>query len=260
MNKLKLTSKNILDNQNKNVICIIQARIGSTRLPGKVLKKICDKTVLEHDIDRLKSIKSIDKIVIATTTLERDNIIVEEAKRLGVSYFRGSEEDVLSRYYYAAKENNADVIVRVTSDCPLIDSEISEKIIGFYLNNSIYYDYISNSIQRTYPRGLDTEVFSFKALEKAYKEAVSRRDREHVTPYIWDNPNIYRLYHYKNDVDYSHLRWTLDTEEDLELIEKIYDLMYDKYNNCFGMKQVLKLYDKYPQLIEINKNIEQKKL
>lgn len=248
---------NMKKNYN-NVVCIVQARMGSTRLPGKVLKKICGKTVLEHDIDRLKKIKNIDKIVIATTTLERDNFIVEEAKRLNIYYFRGSEEDVLSRYYYAAKENNANIIVRVTSDCPLIDSEVTEKIIQYYLDNDTKYDYVSNTIYRTYPRGLDTEVFSFKALEKAFNEAENLRDIEHVTPYIWDNSSIFKLAQYKNEIDYSDLRWTLDTEEDFQLISSIYDKLYSKKGNQFDMSDILNLYKEYPELIKINEDINQK--
>ncbi|MCB2288855.1 glycosyltransferase family protein [Clostridium sp. CS001] len=243
-----------------NVICIIQARIGSTRLPGKILKKICGKTILEHDIDRLKRVKNIDKIVIATTTLEKDNEVVEEAKRLEVTCFRGSEEDVLSRYYYAAKENNADIVVRVTSDCPLIDSEITEKIISYYINNRDKYDYVSNTIERTYPRGLDTEVFSFGTLEKAFNEAVSQRDREHVTPYIWASPKIFRLEQYKNNIDYSDLRWTLDTIEDLELIKTIYNFIYKEDKIYFNMNEILQLYRFHPELNNINSNTEQKNL
>lgn len=243
-----------------NVVCIMQTRIGSTRLPGKVLKKICGKTVLEHDIDRLKRIRNINKIVIATTILEKDNCIVEEADRLGISYYRGSEEDVLSRYYYAAKENNADIVVRVTSDCPLIDSEVSGEIIQYYIDNKHKYDYVSNTIDRTYPRGLDTEVFSFKALEKAFNEAESQRDREHVTPYIWDNSKLFRLFQYKNDVDCSGLRWTLDTIEDFELISKIYQALYSEGNNNFYMNDIIELYKGNSQLKEINKYIEQKKI
>lgn len=197
--------------------------MGSKRLLGKILKKICCKTILEHDVDRLRRVKNIDKIVIATATLEKDNAIVEEAKILGVTYFRGSEEDVLSRYYYATKENNADVVVRVTSDCPLIDSKVTEKVIQYYLDNIDKYDYVSNTIDRTYPRGLDTEIFSFKALEKAFNEAEDLMDKEHVTPYIWHNPSIFRLAQYKNEIDYSNLRWTLDTIEDFQLISSIYD-------------------------------------
>jgi spore coat polysaccharide biosynthesis protein SpsF len=243
-----------------NVVCIMQARTGSTRLPGKVLKKICGKTVLEHDIDRLKRVKNINKIVVATTILEKDDAIVEEAKRLGVVYFRGSEEDVLSRYYYAAKESNAEVVVRVTSDCPLIDSEVTEKTIQYYLDNKDKYDYVSNTIDRTYPRGLDTEVFSFKVLERAFIEAKSVRDKEHVTPYIWDNPSIFRLAQYKNEVDYSNLRWTLDTKEDFQLISNIYDKLYLKKGNQFNMSDILNLYKKYPKLLKVNENIRQKEI
>ncbi len=243
-----------------NVVCIVQARIGSTRLPGKVLKKICDKTVLEHDIDRLKRVKNINEIVIATTNLEKDNAIVEEANRLGVKCFRGSEEDVLSRYYYAAKENNADVIVRITSDCPLIDSEITEKTILFYLENSDNYDYVSNSLKKTYPRGLDTEIFSYKILARAFNEATSKKDREHVTFYIWNNPSTFRLGCYENSEDYSDLRWTLDTEEDLKLINKIYNYLYIYNGNNFTMNDVIRLYEKYPELKKINMNVKQKEL
>ena len=242
-----------------NVVCIIQARIGSTRLPGKVLKNICGKTVLQHDIDRLRRVKNIDEIVIATTILEKDEAITKEADRLGLKYFRGSEEDVLSRYYYAAKENNADVVVRVTSDCPLIDSEVTEKIIQYYIENNDKYDYVSNTIDRTYPRGLDTEVFSFSSLQKAFNEASSMRDREHVTPYIWDNPHLFRLFQYKNQTDYSNLRWTLDTAEDFELINRVYNFLYAEKGNNFNIDDIIELYRKHPELIDINKDIEQKK-
>ncbi len=240
------------------VVCIVQARVGSTRLPGKVLKKICGKTVLEHDINRLKLVPNIDEIVIATTVEKQDDKIVDEAKRLGVKYFRGSEKDVLSRYYYAAKENNGDIVVRVTSDCPLIDSEITDKIIKYYKENRHKYDYVSNTIDRTYPRGLDTEVFSFYALEKAFKEATSERDREHVTPYIWDNPKIYKIFQYKNEKDFSDLRWTLDTKEDYELILLIYE--YFKNKEYFNMKDIIRVIAEKPEIKEINKDVEQKKL
>lgn len=242
------------------VVCIVQARTGSSRLPNKILKKIYDKTVLEHVINRLKRVKNIDKIVIATTVLEKDNVIVKESERLNIDYFRGSEENVLSRYYYAAKEYNADVVVRITSDCPLIDSKVTDSIIQFYLHNICKYDYVSNTLKRTYPRGLDTEVFSFKSLERAFNEAVSKRDEEHVTPYIWDNPNLFRLYQCKCDIDYSQLRWTLDTIEDFELITKIYNELYKKDKSYFNMMDILNLYKKYPKLININQDIEQKEI
>lgn len=242
-----------------NVVCIVQARVGSTRLPEKVLKKICGKTVLEHDIDRLKQIKSLDKIVIATTTLEADNKIEKLVKELGIDCFRGSSEDVLSRYYFAAKEHKADIVVRITSDCPLIDYEISDKIIEYYLNNLEKYDYVSNTIDRTYPRGLDTEVFSFKSLEKSYNEAEKQYEREHVTPYIYQSTDKFRTSQYKNGTNYSNYRWTLDTEEDFKLISIIYDNLY-RENKLFNFYDILKFIDKNPHIVKINEHIKQKKL
>ena len=242
-----------------NVICIIQARIGSSRLPEKVLKKIEGKTVLEHDVDRLKRVESINEIVIATTVEESDSKIVDEANRLNVKYFRGSGEDVLSRYYFAAKENKADIVVRVTSDCPLIDSQVTDEIIKFYIDNYPIYDYVSNTLDRTYPRGLDTEVFSFEALEKAFNEAKENFQREHVTPFIWDNNKEFSNYQFKDSRDNSHLRLTLDTAEDLELITEVYSELYS-LDNKFGLKELINLFEKRPELIYINNEIEQKKI
>lgn len=242
-----------------NVVCIVQARLGSTRLHKKVLKEICGKTVLEHDIDRLKKVKNLNNIVIATTTLEEDKEIEKLVKKLGVDCFKGSAEDVLSRYYFAAREYNADVIVRVTSDCPLIDWQVSEKIIQYYLDNIDKYDYVSNTIERTYPRGLDTEVFSFKALEKSYNEGKKQYEREHVTPYIYQNTDKFRIEQYKNETDYSNYRWTLDTEEDLKLISIIYNNLY-KENKLFDFNDILKFINKNPYVVNINEHIKQKKL
>jgi spore coat polysaccharide biosynthesis protein SpsF len=241
------------------VICIMQARVGSTRLPGKVLKKICGKTVLEHDIDRLRRVKNIDEIIIATTVEEKDIEIVNEAHRLGVKYFRGSEEDVLSRYYLAAKENNADIVVRVTSDCPLLDSVVADKTIRYLLDNINKYDYVSNTLEATFPRGLDVEVFTFNSLEVAYNKAKLSRDREHVTSYIYTSKNEFRLGCFKNKIDYSNFRWTLDTKEDFEFISVIYDRLY-KINPNFDMEDIIKLTDVEPELSKINENIIQKKI
>lgn len=211
------------------VVCIIQARMGSTRLPGKVMLGLCGKTVLGHVIERVKMVKNIDEIVIATTTKEDDSIIVEEALKYDVKVFRGSEEDVLSRYYYAAKENDADVVVRITSDCPLIDPEIIDEMLSRfkYLYKENKVDYLSNTLERTFPRGLDAEIFSFKILEDAFINAEKYHQREHVTPYIYENANKFKLVGgYQKDIDYSYHRWTLDTEEDFELIRRIYLHLY----------------------------------
>ena len=241
------------------VVCIMQARVGSTRLPRKVLKTICGKTILEHDIDRLRRVKNIDKIIIATTVQDRDIEIVKEADRLGVKYFRGSEDDVLSRYYLAAKANDADIVVRVTSDCPLLDSRVTEMTISYLLDNLDKYDYVSNTLEPTFPRGLDIEAFTFESIEKAYNAAKLPREREHVTPYIYTNKDKFRLGCFKNKVNYSSLRWTLDTKEDFEFISVIYDRLY-KTNPNFNMEDIIKLLDAEPELIKINENIIQKSI
>lgn len=237
---------------------IIQARMGSTRLPGKILIDLMGKTVLQHVVERVQQAKNIDQIIIATTTLEKDDVVVDEAEKCGVNYFRGSEKDVLARYYGAAKENNADIVVRITSDCPLIDPLVTDNIVYFFKHKEIY-DIVTNASsdldKRTFPRGLDTEVFSFDTLEKAYQRADKQYQREHVTPYIYENSSM--IYFYKNTADYSMYRWTLDTEEDYTLIKEIYGSLYKGKHN-FYMPDILKLFEQYPELITINEHVEQK--
>lgn len=238
---------------------IIQARMGSTRLPKKVMKKLQGKTVLEHVIERVKQSKLIDEIIIATTTCNRDNDIESEALRCGVKVFRGSEDDVLSRYYHAAKDNYLDVVIRITSDCPLIDARILDKMIDFYLKN--HYEIVSNAgsdlSNRTYPRGLDTEVFSFDVLEHAFYHSKEQYHREHVTPFIYENSE--RIAYYKHHKDFSKYRWTLDTIEDLELISKVYAYLYHGVHD-FYLDDIVELFEKMPELYEINAHIEQKKI
>lgn len=238
---------------------IIQARMGSTRLSGKVMKNLEGKTVLEHVIDRVRQSKMIDEIIIATTTHDRDDVIETEALRCGVKVFRGSEDDVLSRYYFAAKENDLDVVVRITSDCPLIDPKVLDEVIHFYVNSD--YDIVSNAgsdlSKRTYPRGLDTEIFSFNILENSFTNAKETYQREHVTPYIYEKYS--RIYYYKNDIDYSKHRWTLDTDEDFNLISEIYKHLYNGEHD-FYLSDIVKLFETKQELFDINAHIEQKKL
>lgn len=237
---------------------IIQARMGSTRLPGKVMLDINGKTVLEQVINRVKLSKKVDEIIIATTTLERDEIIAKESNKCHVKSYRGSEEDVLSRYYYAAKENNIDTIVRVTSDCPLIDPFILDEIVDYYQNSN--YTMVTNAgadvSNRTYPRGLDVEVFSFKMLEEAFNKATKKHHKEHVTPYIYEKSN--NVFYYKDKNDYSKYRWTLDTEEDYKLIKEVYKGLNDKGE--FFYKDIITLMEMNPELERINGHIEQKKI
>lgn len=243
----------------KKVVAIIQARMGSTRLQGKVMKDLCGRTVLAHDIERVRQSEYIDEIVIATTKSKEDDVILREALDNGTKVYRGSENDVLSRYYEAAKENGADVIVRITSDCPLIDPFVADEVIKVYLKGK--FDLVTNAgvypENRTYPRGLDVEVFSFDILKKAFQEAKETYQREHVTPFIYENSK--NICYYKNDTDYSKHRWTLDTEEDYALIEKIYYNLY-KGKHDFYLEDIIKLFDNIPELFEINKNVQQKNL
>lgn len=234
------------------VVAIIQARIGSTRLPGKVMKTIADKTILEHVIERVKNSKEIDDIIIATTTKENDNVIVKEAERLGIKWFRGSEDDVLSRYYYAAQENKADAVVRITSDCPLIDSEIMDKMIYTFKTSSL--DYLSNTITRTYPRGLDCEVFRFQALETSFGNAKLMHQREHVTPYIYENTQLFKIEQFTDNEDNSDLRCTLDTEEDYQTIKKTLEGIKANYT----YEDLLEFLKANPDITSINSSIIQK--
>lgn len=238
---------------------IIQARMGSSRLPEKVMKELQGKTVLAHVIERVEQSKLVDEIIIATTLEPEDEVIEKEALKIGVKVFRGSETDVLARYYYAARENKIDVIVRITSDCPLIDPRVIDEIVNFYIRHN--YHIVSNAgaelSNRTYPRGLDTEVFSFKDLEEAFEKADELYQREHVTPYIYENSK--EQYYYKNGVNYSKYRWTLDTEADWELISEVYNHLY-RGKHDFYLEQVIELFEKLPDLYKINAHIEQKKL
>jgi spore coat polysaccharide biosynthesis protein SpsF len=240
--------------------CIIQARMGSTRLPGKVMKELQGKSVLYHVIQRVKQSKLIDEIIIATTNHKRDEVIVDEAKANDVNFFRGSEEDVLSRYYYSAVEFGLDAIVRITSDCPLVDPFVIDEVVNFYLNNN--YVLVTNGgvgeNDRTYPRGLDTAIFSFDVLKDAHENATQKYQREHVTPYIYENfPD--EIYRYKNERDLSEYRLTLDTPEDYELIKKIYEKLYEGKHD-FYLDDIIDFLEKNPGLKTINENIKQKKV
>ena len=241
------------------VVAIIQARMGSTRLPGKIMKNILSKPVILWDLDRISPSKLIDEIVVAIPYGEENDVIVDTINEYNdkIITTRGSENDVLDRYYQAAVQTNADVVVRITSDCPLIDPVVIDNVIEQFLDNDC--DYCSNSLIRTYPRGLDTEVFSFKVLEEAWNEATKDYEREHVTPYIIENPDKFKLLNVANDVDLSHLRWTLDTKEDFEFIDAIYKNIFPS-NEMFLMRDILSLLDVKPELININQHIEQKSI
>ncbi|KAA0967091.1 acylneuraminate cytidylyltransferase [Sporosarcina sp. ANT_H38] len=233
--------------------------MGSTRLPGKVLKTVMDKTLLEYQIERVSRSTLIDKIIVATTDKKNDNVIANLCEQFGVNVYRGSEEDVLSRYYEAATEYSADVVVRLTSDCPLIDPEVTDQVIQLYLNQLAEFDYVSNTLEQTFPRGLDVEVFSISALQKAYENASLEREREHVTSYLYMNPEKFQLGNLKCSPNLGNHRWTVDTEEDFELIQRILQVLYP-INPKFTTQDVIGVLAENPSWIELNAHIEQKKL
>ncbi|OMC89147.1 acylneuraminate cytidylyltransferase [Viridibacillus sp. FSL H7-0596] len=241
------------------VLAIIQARMGSTRLPGKILKQVNGKALLAYQLERVGKSKFIDQIVIATTIDQKDDQIVEFCIQYGVDYYRGSENDVLARYYEAAEQFDGDIIVRLTSDCPIIDPVVIDETINYYIDHSSEFDYVSNTIERTYPRGLDTEVFSRDALEKSNEKAKLERDREHVTAFMYSNPQIFRIGSISNTQNLENHRWTVDTAEDFQLVDLILSNLYSK-NQLFYMSDVIELLDKHPDWVQLNSHIEQKKL
>ena len=209
-------------------------------------------TVLDYVIEQLSFSKLIDKKFIATTELEQDNVIEQASKNLGLECFRGSSEDVLNRYYKCAKKFNVDNILRITSDCPLIDPEIVDRVIKKYQTKE--FDYVSNTLIRTFPVGTDVEIFSFKLLEKSWENSTLPSEREHVTPYIRNKKLNCRLGNLENDKKLDHLRWTLDRIEDFELIKKITEKISKR---PILMNDILDLFSAEPELIKINAHISQ---
>ena len=229
------------------VVAIIQARSGSTRLPGKVLADVHGKALLRRVIERVKAIRNVDGVVIATTDAPADHAIEEIAQREQVAVFRGSESDVLDRYYHAAVRNRADVIARVTADCPLLDPEVAARVIDHFLRGA--FDYVSNVDPPTFPDGLDTEVFTMKALGESWREAHLNSDREHVTPFIRSRKDRFSQGNVENPANLSHLRWTVDEADDLEFIRQVYARMG---KDLFGLDEVMNLLQREPALMAIN--------
>ncbi|MBM4177564.1 glycosyltransferase family protein [Candidatus Gribaldobacteria bacterium] len=239
------------------VTAIVQARTTSSRLPNKVLMNLEEKPMVLRVLQKVKKAKQIKQIILAIPE-GRDNDPLEYfAKENKIICYRGSENDVLSRYYEAAKQFEAKTIIRITADCPFIDPKIIDQVIRAHKLSKA--DYTSNVLERTFPRGLDVEVFSFKALEKAYFEAEGNYRREHVTPYFFENPNLFKLCHVKakKELNRPELRLTVDTKEDFELTEKVY---HHFKNKTFKTIDVIKYLDSRPELKQLNDHIFQKPL
>lgn len=233
-------------------MAIIQARLGSSRLPGKVLLDLAGEPMLKRVVDRVKRARGVDEIVIATTLELRDDLLERMCAERNWPCFRGSEQDVLDRYYQAALSRKADVVVRITSDCPLIDPAVVDQTIEAFLARQPGLDYAATL---GYPRGLDTEVFSFEALSRAWREAADPRLREHVTAHIYQHPQAYALHWHRQDPSFEDQRWTVDTAEDLKLIELIFNHFRDE---PFSWRDVMALLQRHPDWQEINRHIVQK--
>lgn len=241
-------------------IIIIQARMGSHRLPGKVMMKINEKPLLHYLINQIKNCKN-KEIIVATSILKDDDVIENYAKKMGVNTFRGSENDVLDRFYKCAKNYNCDAIIRISADSPLLDYQIVEKCISKFESN--YFDYCSNTIKKYndkwiehfngFPKGYAVEIIRFTALEKAWKESISHSDREHVTEYIWHNPQKFQLGNFEHSDDLSNIRLVVDYPNDFKLIKKIIESFPE--NTIFSLDDVITFLKNNLNLTKINSEL-----
>jgi spore coat polysaccharide biosynthesis protein SpsF (cytidylyltransferase family) len=231
------------------IAAIVQARMQSTRLPGKVLSEIHGQPMLQRVVQRVQKAELLDEVIVATSAHVSDDPIADFCRQRNIPHFRGNRHDVLDRYLQAAKHYALSTIVRLTADCPLLDPGVIDRIVGTF--NADRYDYCSNTIECTYPDGLDTEVFSFAALEKAWQQASLLSQREHVTRYIVENPERFRLINVSAPEDHSALRWTVDEPQDLEFVRRIYSAI-DR--DQFSMQEVLDVLMANPDLHDINKD------
>ena len=238
------------------ILAILQARMSSTRLPGKVLKPIMGQPMLELQIERVSRCKGLDRIIVATSTHDEDSAIVQLCKGLGIGFYRGDLNNVLDRYYRAARQFGADHVVRITGDCPLIDPVFIDRLIAFYMARGS--DYASNCRPPTLPDGLDAEIFSFAALEQAWNEATDPFELEHVMSFILKHPERFSISNFQHKENLSHLRWTVDEPEDFDMVSQIYEALYPKKPR-FGTEDVLGFLKKHPDLTMLNERHKQKR-
>lgn len=243
----------------KNVGVIVQARMTSQRLPGKVMIRICGKPIIEHIYERLQRCRNISDIILAIPDAKESDPLEEQAKSMNCHFYRGDEHDVLSRYYHAAKAFGVDTIIRITGDCPLVDPTVIDRLVEDFLGKGTY-DYMAVGSEGNFPRGLDSEIFGYETLEKVHREARLEYEREHVTPYIYQHPDLFRVLFIEaqGKLRRPELRLTVDTEEDLLLIREIFSALQNNYGNHFSIEDVLTLLDVNPYLQSINKHIVQK--
>lgn len=239
------------------VVAIVQARMASARLPGKVLANLGGQPVLAWVVRRAQRAKSIDLVVVATSVAAEDSVIAAFCKQQGYACTRGDLHDVLDRYVRTAREYDADVVVRLTGDCPLVDSEMLAENLRTFLEADPPLDFAANRLpgDRTIPIGLDAEYCTKTALETVWREAQEPYQREHVMPYFYEHPERFRILHIRHSPNYGHFRWTVDTPEDLDLLRQVVSEFED---DQFSWKDVLELFQRRPDLAQINANVEHK--
>ena len=236
--------------QKNRIVAIIQARMGSTRLPEKILKKLAGQPMLARVVTRCQQASTLDEVVIATTTQAKDDVIVDLCRQNHWQYFRGSEEDVLARYHEAAKVYHAEAIVRVTSDCPLIDPTIIDQHVHCLLSSWNSVDFVTNMMRQTFPLGLAVEALPFDVLTRMDRMSTTAYLREHVTTLAYEKPEWFSVAHICHDTDLSEMRWTVDTQEDFDFIRRIYDHFgHDR----FSWQEVLSVLAKHPEWETINR-------
>ena len=236
------------------IVTVIQARTGSTRLPNKVLLPLADQPLLYRMFERVKLSKNAGTIVVATTEEPTDDVIEKLCEKFDINLYRGHTTDLIDRHYQVGKIYSADAVVKIPSDCPLIDPEIIDKVIGFYTQLKGEFDYVSNLHPATYPDGNDVEIMSFDALEDAWNNATRELEREHTTPYFWENPDKFRIGNvvWETGLDYSMTyRFTIDYQEDYQFIKRVYDELYPSKPD-FSLKDILNLLNKNPEIKKIN--------
>jgi len=238
-------------------VAIVQARMSSSRLPGKIMRPVVGKPLLELLVERLKRARRVDEVVIATTTNDGDDQVESLTQRLGIGCFRGSEHDVLDRVLRAAQATGTDVIVEITGDCPLIDFQVIDKLVDVYQAND--FDYVANILKRTFPRGLDTQVFATSVLEEVARLTDDPVDHEHVSLYIYQHPERFKLHNVESGMpeEFWDLRLTVDTAEDFALVRRVYEELYP-VNPAFTVQDVAELFQRQPELRTINQHIMQK--
>ena len=240
--------------ENQNIVIIVQARMSSTRFPNKIMKTVLDEPVLFRQLERIAAIQHSVQLVVATSQQPEDDMILKACQEREYACMRGNLNDLLDRHYQIAKYLKADTVIKIPSDCPLIDTDVIDQTISFYLENINKYDFVSNLHPATFPDGNDVEIMTFDCLERTWHEATKQLEREHTTPYIWENSDKFRCANvpWETGLDYSMShRFTLDYKEDLDFIRAVYEKLYPRNPN-FSLSDILELLDEHPEIYEIN--------